>query len=78
MSKERTEVMKEKVRENAAMVKRKVRKPAEEWLLITLGIVLMTVGIYFFKFPNHFPPAGSRVFPSCWAGISRTSRRVPS
>ncbi len=58
MNRERTEAMKEKVRENAAAVKRRVRKPAEEWLLITLGIVLMTAGIYFFKFPNHFSTGG--------------------
>ena len=30
----------------------------KEWLLITLGIVIMTVGIYFFKFPNHFSTGG--------------------
>ncbi len=30
----------------------------KEWLLITLGIVLMTIGIYFFKFPNHFSTGG--------------------
>ena len=29
-----------------------------EWLLITAGIVIMTVGIYFFKFPNHFSTGG--------------------
>ncbi len=26
--------------------------------MITLGIVIMTVGIYFFKFPNHFSTGG--------------------
>ena len=30
----------------------------KEWILITLGIVLMTLGIYFFKFPNHFSTGG--------------------
>ena len=31
---------------------------AKEWLLITAGILIMTVGIYFFKFPNHFSTGG--------------------
>ena len=29
-----------------------------EWLMITAGIVIMTAGIYFFKFPNHFSTGG--------------------
>ena len=32
--------------------------PAKEWFLITFGTVLMTLGIYFFKFPNHFSTGG--------------------
>ena len=30
----------------------------KEWLYITIGILIMTVGIYFFKFPNHFSTGG--------------------
>ena len=30
----------------------------KEYLLITLGIVIMALGIYFFKFPNHFSTGG--------------------
>ena len=30
----------------------------KEWLLITLGIVFLTVGVYFFKFPNNFSTGG--------------------
>ncbi|MBQ9212066.1 MAG: YitT family protein [Clostridia bacterium] len=30
----------------------------KEWGLITLGIAIMTIGIYFFKFPNHFSTGG--------------------
>lgn len=33
-------------------------KNTKEWALITLGAVIMTVGIYFFKFPNHFSTGG--------------------
>ncbi len=33
-------------------------KNTKEWALITLGTVIMTVGIYFFKFPNHFSTGG--------------------
>ena len=29
-----------------------------EWFLITAGILVMTAGIYFFKFPNHFSTGG--------------------
>ena len=31
---------------------------AREWLLITAGILVMSAGIYFFKFPNHFSTGG--------------------
>ena len=36
------------------------QKPSsvKEWFMITFGIVLMTMGIYFFKFPNHFSTGG--------------------
>ncbi len=30
----------------------------KEYALVTLGITLMSVGIYFFKFPNHFSTGG--------------------
>ena len=37
----------------------KERKNAlREWLFITAGILIMTAGIYFFKFPNHFSTGG--------------------
>ena len=29
-----------------------------EWLMITAGILIMSAGIYFFKFPNHFSTGG--------------------
>ena len=29
-----------------------------DWLLITLGVVIMAVGIYYFKFPNNFSTGG--------------------
>ena len=29
-----------------------------EWLYITAGILIMSAGIYFFKFPNHFSTGG--------------------
>ena len=30
------------------------KKLAQEFLLMTLGTALVSVGVYFFKFPNHF------------------------
>ena len=53
--------------EYPANVKQKeARKPmnkgkksaVREWLLITAGILILTVGVYFFKFPNHFSTGG--------------------
>ena len=37
------------------------------FLLVNLGVLLLTCGVYFFKLPNHFSTAGSRAWPSCWA-----------
>ena len=30
----------------------------QEWIMITAGILIMSAGIYFFKFPNHFSTGG--------------------
>ncbi len=57
-------------------MKKKTSEQVKEWLLITLGIVIMTVGIYFFKFPNHFSTGGvtgisivlGRYFPNITPG----------
>lgn len=42
------------------MIKTKadIRKIAKEWLMLILGTVLTSVGIYFFKFPNNFSTGG--------------------
>ena len=37
---------------------KKNTESARDWLLITAGILIMTAGIYFFKFPNHFSTGG--------------------
>lgn len=34
------------------------RKNLQEFLLLSLGTVLVSVGVYFFKFPNHFSMGG--------------------
>ena len=34
------------------------RKNIREWICITAGILIMSAGIYFFKFPNHFSTGG--------------------
>ena len=39
-------------------MRRELGKNLKEWSLITLGVAIMTVGIYFFKFPNHFSTGG--------------------
>ena len=40
------------------MLMKKNTGTAREWLLITAGILVMSAGIYFFKFPNHFSTGG--------------------
>lgn len=37
---------------------KKQRGAMHDWLVITAGILIMTAGIYFFKFPNHFSTGG--------------------
>lgn len=37
---------------------KKQKVTLREWLYITAGILIMSVGIYFFKFPNHFSTGG--------------------
>jgi uncharacterized membrane-anchored protein YitT (DUF2179 family) len=37
---------------------KKQRAVLQDWLMITAGILIMTGGIYFFKFPNHFSTGG--------------------
>ena len=34
------------------------KETVKEWLLITAGILIMCVGVYFFKFPNNFSTGG--------------------
>ena len=34
------------------------RNSVKEWLMITVGILVMSAGIYFFKFPNHVSTGG--------------------
>ena len=35
-----------------------LRQTLSGFLLMTLGSVLVSVGVYFFKFPNHFSMGG--------------------
>lgn len=38
--------------------KKSIKHFIEEYALITIGILLVVVGVYFFKFPNHFSIGG--------------------
>ena len=50
------------------------KQDVREFLLITLGTVLVSAGVYFFKFPNHFSMGGvsglavllGELFPHAW------------
>ncbi len=39
-------------------MKAEVQKQLKEWLLLTAGTLIMSAGIYFFKFPNNFSTGG--------------------
>jgi Uncharacterized conserved protein len=39
-------------------IKQKIKSRLEDYLVITFGLVLMSVGIYFFKIPNGFSTGG--------------------
>lgn len=39
-------------------MKTDVQKQLKEWLLLTVGTLIMSAGIYFFKFPNNFSTGG--------------------
>ncbi len=40
------------------MLPKEKKNALREWLLITAGVLVLTVGVYFFKFPNHFSTGG--------------------
>ncbi len=44
--------------QGGVQVKQSVYKILKEYALITLGIMLVVVGVYFFKFPNNFSIGG--------------------
>ncbi|MBE7043461.1 MAG: YitT family protein [Ruminococcaceae bacterium] len=54
-----------------------MKKFLKDFLLLTFGTVFMTIGIYFFKFPNHFSTGGvsgismllEGIFPSLSSGL---------
>ena len=46
-----------KIRESVEPMKAK-KGTIRDWAMITAGILIMTAGIYFFKFPNHFSTGG--------------------
>ncbi len=39
-------------------MKMEMKKTIKEWLLMTLGTLLLAAGVYFFKFPNNFSTGG--------------------
>ncbi len=39
-------------------MKQKRLNALRDWALVTLGVVIMVIGIYFFKFPNNFSTGG--------------------
>ena len=40
------------------MASKEKKNTVREWLLITAGVLVLTAGVYFFKFPNHFSTGG--------------------
>ena len=50
-----------------------VSKTLWEYGLITLSIWIMVVGVYFFKFPNHFAFGGVTGFSTVVSAVTRWS-----
>ena len=46
------------LKEAESMTQKTKKNVAREWLLITAGVLVLTAGVYFFKFPNHFSTGG--------------------
>ena len=56
-----------------AKIKNPLLRALAEYAVITLSIELMVVGIYFFKFPNHFSFGGISGLASAVSGLSGVS-----
>lgn len=41
-----------------AKARRTAKETAADWALLTLGTLVLTVGVYFFKYPNNFAMGG--------------------
>ena len=54
-------------------IKNPFRRTAAEYGVITLSIWIMVVGIYFFKFPNHFAFGGVTGFSTVVSEVTRWS-----
>lgn len=58
------------------MQKQSTQETVRDYLLLTVGTVLVAIGVYFFKFPNHFSTGGvsglsiilGRLFPAATPG----------
>lgn len=42
-----------------------------DFLLLNAGTILVAVGVYFFKFPNHFSMGACPACRFCWGRPSR-------
>lgn len=40
------------------MVEKSFKRTLKSYLIITVGVICLTAGVYFFKFPNHFTTGG--------------------
>lgn len=52
---------------NSAREEGKAAKMAKEFIMMTLGTSLVSIGVYFFKFPNNFSMAACPACRCCWA-----------
>ena len=57
-------------------IKNPFRRTAAEYGVITLSIWIMVVGIYFFKFPNHFAFGGVTGFSTVVSEVTRWSAQA--
>lgn len=44
-----------------------MKEKLKTFAMMTVGVVLTTIGVYFFKIPNGFSTGGVAVYPPFWA-----------
>ena len=63
---------------NSAREEGKAAKMAKEFIMMTLGTSLVSIGVYFFKFPNNFSMGGVSGLSVLLGGLFQSTWLTPS